>query len=611
MIFPFRHIRRLSVALLLLLVLSPAISAGEPALTDGGAGASQAFAITGKIRVATCDSTSCTMSIDCTGWKWTEWTLGPFGISPPPRLKEGVGFAEIAFDLPAVPDFVKPTLLLLHPADVEEITVNGIAIPGPGSIGEHPVLPPEGPRLHNIPKGVLRTGANSISIRFLLTDRNPDFLNNGIVVGENDLLSESVRPQREQSIAFDAAFLSFLLVQGVVFVLLTLLGVVRGEYILFPLFVAVYGAEFVLSSHLLDSFGTASSAFLSHAIAPLRSGAVVPMLFLVRSATGNRRDFFFPLLVTVAVAFFAVDLLAPPLSVIVRFGFAKKVFLGIVGLYYVYLAARAALKRSDDAVPILIGVTIFAIFSRLEIYLGISLRDFGTGALSLSLLYSLAARHARLKERVIDSSRRLLVAHEEERRRIARDIHDSVGQSLAALKLRIQMIASRAGKNGSIPAESLDAASTAASDAIEEVRRVARDLRPVFTESMTFPEAVEWLAASFGEAHRLRVTVSVGAMRSTDLPPSIKDHLFRVLQEALTNASRHARANRADISLHEEGGRFVLRISDDGIGFDPSKETSGIGLRSMTERAELLCGRFLVDSSPGKGTTITMEVPLP
>jgi signal transduction histidine kinase len=137
------------------------------------------------------------------------------------------------------------------------------------------------------------------------------------------------------------------------------------------------------------------------------------------------------------------------------------------------------------------------------------------------------------------------------------------------------------------------------------------DLRPSFIESMSLVEAVSWYAGSFMERSGIELNVLGGENSFPDPPPRTRDNLYRALQEMLTNARKHSHATRIEISLFRSGSKLVLEVTDNGTGFDPSASTRpGIGLETIRERAELLGGSCRMRGAPGRGTTITLEVPL-
>lgn len=204
---------------------------------------------------------------------------------------------------------------------------------------------------------------------------------------------------------------------------------------------------------------------------------------------------------------------------------------------------------------------------------------------------------------------RLERAREEEKTRIARQVHDDLGQALTALKLELAALANR------LPADGALAERTASMEAllggtIDRVRAIAIELRPAVLDSLGLVAAIEWQAQEFA----LRTGIlcrAVATVEDAILDPALATTLFRILQEALTNVARHAGARSVQISLREEEGRIVLEVRDDGVGIT-EEQTSGIGslgLLSIRERALLLGGEALFRGEPGKGTMVRVRVP--
>lgn len=196
---------------------------------------------------------------------------------------------------------------------------------------------------------------------------------------------------------------------------------------------------------------------------------------------------------------------------------------------------------------------------------------------------------------------------EEERQRIAREIHDELGQQLTLAKLRLGALRHEAG--GTMAA-GLDEASAAIDDAIRTLRRIATELRPAVLDALGLTAAVEWQARAFHE--RTGIRVAMGRLEELTLDNATSTALFRILQEALTNVARHSRAGNVQIALYREGGEAVLEVADDGIGMEQVREhmSTSLGLIGMRERAALLGGSLTITSAPGEGTRLVCQAPL-
>lgn len=192
---------------------------------------------------------------------------------------------------------------------------------------------------------------------------------------------------------------------------------------------------------------------------------------------------------------------------------------------------------------------------------------------------------------------------EDERRRLARELHDELGQVLTALIHRLD------GLSGA----DRDECMSLARQALDDVRELSRLLRPAVLDDLGLVAALNWLGRRTRENTRLEVVVK--APDSLDrLDPDTETLLFRVAQEAVTNAVKHAAAGRVEIRLDRVGNQLELRIRDDGRGFDPASlekdDDRGVGLAGMQDRVGLFGGRLVISSEPGHGTTVSATLAL-
>jgi signal transduction histidine kinase len=148
-------------------------------------------------------------------------------------------------------------------------------------------------------------------------------------------------------------------------------------------------------------------------------------------------------------------------------------------------------------------------------------------------------------------------------------------------------------------------------DALQRTRRLAFDLRPTVLDDVGLAPAITRLAADLSERSSVAIdTIVDSTVEQVDLSNEVATVVYRVVQEALTNIVRHAHATVASVAVTLRGGQLRAIIEDDGVGFDPSAETSSLGVRGMVERAELAGGSLVVDCRPGSGTTVVLEVPV-
>ncbi len=212
-------------------------------------------------------------------------------------------------------------------------------------------------------------------------------------------------------------------------------------------------------------------------------------------------------------------------------------------------------------------------------------------------------------------SAKLSEAEESERKRIARELHDQVGQNLTVVGINLSIVRSTLSATGT---DALRRRLEDSMDLVEEITEFTRglmgDLRPPDMDLLGLAASIGW----YGERFAMRTGVEVFVEGEEIQPrptPDIENNLFRIAQEVLTNIGKHARASSARITLGVRNGMLRLVISDDGVGFEPSlapkaDERGGWGLMTMAERADAIGGRFRVESATGKGTCVTVEVPL-
>lgn len=210
---------------------------------------------------------------------------------------------------------------------------------------------------------------------------------------------------------------------------------------------------------------------------------------------------------------------------------------------------------------------------------------------------------------------KVISAQEDERKRIARDLHDQIGQTLTGLVMQIGGAEATLTDDQKTVKRQLADLGESASGAVEEVRRMMSDLRPSILDDMGLESAVSWYTDNHLEREGINVVLDL-QRTETPLSPNVEISAFRVFQEAITNVIKHADASHVHISLAYDENRVKGTIEDDGNGFLLSAVQTGadggwaVGLLGMTERVSLLGGSLLIDSSPGRGTTVNFEIPL-
>lgn len=211
----------------------------------------------------------------------------------------------------------------------------------------------------------------------------------------------------------------------------------------------------------------------------------------------------------------------------------------------------------------------------------------------------------RLEDERATSSARALSAQEDERRRIAQELHDEVGQSLTAVLLQLKRVADHAPVE---LREELSLVQETTRSSLDEIRRIARRLRPGVLDELGLASALKALTTEFGGSTGLMVQHRLDP-DLPDLGPEAELVLYRVAQEGLTNIARHAQARRAEVSLRRTPAGVDLQVRDDGHGIGAAAE--GAGIRGMRERALLVGADLDVGPAPGGGTRVRLAVPVP
>ncbi|MEP6472427.1 MAG: histidine kinase, partial [Gemmatimonadota bacterium] len=205
---------------------------------------------------------------------------------------------------------------------------------------------------------------------------------------------------------------------------------------------------------------------------------------------------------------------------------------------------------------------------------------------------------------------RLQATREEERTRIAREIHDELGQALTGLKLDLAWLEKTPNRtSGSLRVGEVSITARI-DETMEVVRRIASELRPSVLDQLGLEAAIDWLVQE--SAKRTGITVKLDAEEFPPLPDEMASHAFRIIQEALTNVTRHSRADRVDVTVRHRAGMLIIGVEDNGIGIMPQSLSGlrSLGLVGMRERAVACGGTLMVRGTPGQGTAIVVQIPV-
>ena len=210
-------------------------------------------------------------------------------------------------------------------------------------------------------------------------------------------------------------------------------------------------------------------------------------------------------------------------------------------------------------------------------------------------------------------SRQLLLAQEEERKKISRELHDEIAQTLTGINVRLATLKTEATVNTKGLQNKISRTQRMVEKSVDIVHRFARELRPTVLDDLGLIPALHSFVKNFSKQTRIHIRLTVFA-EVEKLDNAKRTVLYRVAQEALTNVARHAQASRVDVSIRKLLGAVRMKIKDNGKSFKAqrvmhSKRNIRLGLIGMRERVEMVGGRFSVESAPGKGTTIRAQIP--
>jgi signal transduction histidine kinase len=253
--------------------------------------------------------------------------------------------------------------------------------------------------------------------------------------------------------------------------------------------------------------------------------------------------------------------------------------------------------------------------SNLELRLEIAQRKDAEAALKKSERHysQLLEKSERLQEQLRHLSRQVLSAQEEERKEISRELHDVIAQTLTGINVRLAALKKAAAVNTKGLDRNIASTQRLVEKSVDIVHRFARELRPAALDDLGLIPALHSYMKNLGARTGLRAHLTAFAAVE-DLDAAKRTVLYRVAQEALTNVARHAKASQVEVNIQQQNGDACMEIKDDGRSFEVerrlrAKGSKRLGLLGMRERVEMVGGTFCIESTPGKGTTVRVEIP--
>lgn len=552
------------------------------------------------------------------------WTAA--GISAHPDT----GTYRIHFELPEGWNVTKPAIRLGIVNRADEVFLNGVRIGGEGRVGQLGSLwhdiPPVMPRLYPFDTSLLKhSGDNVLTVRigrFPYIDEGGFFNGPVALVDYTDALPE-VSAQLQRFAGIDLFVFGIESLILAVALMAFIFGMRDRVMTFFLLLYMSYFLTVLRDQHFFYDLGFSSEWFTL--ISVKAAGLMwVPLIEFCAAILNRPVGRLGRLLQAATLLDVCIGLplgVGHPITAL--YILSPLVWVAIMVPAFVlltYWAAVAVWRRQSNGVPLLFGLGLMALLLTADISFGINssiestgqqIGSFGITFFLLSLAAIVGLRMFKAEKALQEANANALSAHEQERGRLARDIHDGIGQWLSTIKLNLQLLKSDVEKGKGSSIQRVDELVGDVSHAIEDTRRIAHDLAPAFLEQHGLVVAMQSHADRFSIDRD--IDISVEAPQKLDLPETLRNHLYRVFQEALRNAVEHSGGTRINVSLARQTGRLTLTVEDNGIGLDRENEkrvANHLGLKSMTERANLLGGSLDTFTLSGRGTSVVIDVPI-
>ncbi len=532
------------------------------------------------------------------------------------RPAGGLFWYRFHFTIPADPGTPPSGLWLAPLADADEAFFNGVKIGGAGIIANRPVMAPRVHRVYRIPPGLVRPGKDNV---LAVRGMNLFFHGNGakdqVVLGEYWRLTATALRQDRAAWAAEP-FLFAVLLCSTALQLILYWKLRDRTHLLGAAVLGVYALVLLIESRAIYAAGL-KTPFLQRADLALFS--LIPACFLCFMDTFARRP-------CRATRWFALGSLLFAACILVFFSLSLRRVFAVLWAFgflpiFLLLSLRDVAAISGGKVPgagpihasgiifaalLLIGDTSAVLHIVPETVFGVFYpQDYAILIFALLSSYVVVSRFVAAKTAHVMLARRVLTAQEDERRRIAAELHDGLGQQILTVKFHLQAV------NEELQNRPLARLADDLDGCIDLVREIAAGLSPALLDRIGLGSLLKMQAKRI--ADRTGLALHVAVETPDRIVGNTAIHLFRIFQEAVRNVLHHARATHIDIRLWQESRQLCIRITDNGQGFDVNEACrcgKGIGLSTIRERAELLGGRMIVKSVKGQGTSIQVEVPV-
>ena len=573
--------------------------------------------IIGSIRYSSGDNPQWSpLHFDDTAWQLTDKQTTWEKISP-----RSITWYRIHFYFPEK-SLTEPALLIGPSSGADEIYLNGVKIGGEGVIGNKFVAAPNTARLCKIPPDTLKQyGENVLALRVMFVYMPGAVLADSIRIGEySELLLYKFRNDFYQ-IKIEMMMLALFLIILLQFVLNVIAGALEKNTISFGFYIILACFIYIMDSLLFYESGL-KTYILQRIYFSMIALIPVTIPFMLTYLYNEKVTFFLKAMTTAAILLCLCSLFFFNVQLYFLIPYIWCIIILAAGIEGLRIAISNWLRKVYES-GIMLAAVLCVLFAGVSFAVtGVSgaypfrfYRDFmwvlAGPAFMFLRIFTFIHMYARINKSHALLSRKILEAQEAERARLSRELHDSVGQSLLAVQLNLDMMGVQTETDKTVERETLLQLRSEVTKTIEEVRRVATELRPSFLDRLDIVETIIQYGKNFEQISGIKVIVK--AVESLDVSQQVKHNLYRICQEALTNIGKHASATMIKINLENKGRALLLEITDNGRGFVASKmdnSSNGLGLSIMQERAELLGGALIVKSAPGSGTSIIAEVPV-
>lgn len=547
------------------------------------------------------------------GFDDRDWTrLGGDGARPADGLGPRDGFVWYRAHFQVEPEaLLEPCHVLLgRIQETDEVYLNGRRIGGEGRLGSHWfefVSARHLPRSYEVPDGALATGGNLLAVRVFSLYLDAELPVVATQLGPTAaVLHEHYRMRRATE-----------RIESVVILLLALGGIITGflsltrrserqHLMLFGLIIAV-GTIYLVDSMLL--YPLRMEAAWSKRLV-LLAGPLIPLVTLryLSAVSGQKASrVMWALAGLPALAALPLLFNQPLLRVVRLYDLWFLSYTPFVVIVILFTMRRARYRVRQSGLLFTAGVVIsiallLALVGGAAVPGTLNPIEIGILGMTAILIMAFIRRLKREYEARLRLSAGVLATQDEERRRIARELHDGLGQRLVAARLLLEAEALKQ------PGSALQEVVRELRDTTRELRAIVHGLRPVELGEVSLRSALQSYSQRMHELTGVHVQVIYN--HRSYLPSQVEEHLFRIFQEAVNNAIRHGGATEIRIELSGAGPQLEVRISDDGAGFKIDEANRGLGLTAIAERARLCNGELNIESKPGEGTTLSIEIPL-